>query len=283
MNTAIDCIPCFMQQLIRTARLATNDEEMIKSILDEVGYMVKDISMESTPPETADIIYRIIKERTGVDDPYKIIKEKNIKEAISLYPNLKSIINNSSNRLLMAIRLSIAGNVIDFGVNRVFDIEYEMKKIIDQDFAIMHYKEFEENLKHADNILFLGDNAGESVFDRLLIEELDRKVVYAVREKPIINDVTYDDAIASGIDDIADIISSGCTAPATILNQCSEEFLSVFNTSDMIISKGQGNYEGLSDCSRPIFFLLKAKCHIIANDLKINMDDIILKSGSNYE
>ena len=127
------------------------------------------------------------------------------------------------------------------------------------------------------DFLYLGDNAGESVFDKLLIETINKPVFYATREVPVINDVIIDDAIASGLNSVAEIISSGSPAPGIILPLCSDEFLSVFQKADMIISKGQGNYEGLSDADRNIFFLLKAKCPVIAKDLNVNVNDIILK------
>ena len=141
----------------------------------------------------------------------------------------------------------------------------------------MDFDKFEKQLKIADSVLFLGDNAGESVLDKILIEELNKPVTYVVREVPVINDVTEEDAIASGISEVAEIISSGTTAPAVILSLCNNEFIERFNNSKMIISKGQGNYEGLSDVNQPVFFLLKAKCFVIANDLNVKENDIVLK------
>ena len=103
-----------------------------------------------------------------------------------------------------------------------------------------------------------------------------KPVSYAVRGRAIINDVTKGDAIDSGLDEVAEIISSGSPAPATILDLCNEDFLKRFKQADMIISKGQGNYEGLSDTDRPVFFLLKAKCPVIASDIGVHEDDIVL-------
>jgi len=154
----------------------------------------------------------------------------------------------------------------------------DVKRILKQDFAIFDYNKFKEQLKKANNILYIADNAGESVFDKILIEELNKTITYAVREIPVINDVIIQDAIDSGIDEVAKIVSSGVKAPGTIMNQCNNEFLELFNNADMIISKGQGNYEGLSNIKRSVFFLLKAKCHVIAKDIGVNEDDIILKA-----
>ena len=277
MKTYLDCLPCFIDQALRAGRIATNDESKIKELLDSVGDMIKDIPLENSPPETGDVIYRKVREITGVADPFKKIKKLNIKEALSLYPQYKQMVNASDNRLLTAIRLAIAGNVIDLGVNKEFNIIEDVKTIMHQNFAIFHFEKFVKQLEKAKSILYLGDNAGESVFDKILIGELGKPVTYVVRETPVINDLVMEDAIDSGLDKVAKIISSGTSAPGTILNLCSNEFVELFNKADMVISKGQGNYEGLSNVDRSVFFLLKAKCRIIANDLNVEENDIVLK------
>jgi len=262
--------------------MITSDEEKIHQILSEVSLTLPKIPFKATPPEIGREVYRIISRITGNKDPYREIKERCIHQALSLYPELKKLINSSKNRLKTAVRLSIAGNIIDFGANADFDLEKDIKTILNQDFGINHYQEFCDKLHKARKILYLADNAGETVFDRLLIEELHKPVIYAVREKPIINDATREDAILSGVDKIAEILSSGCDAPGTILRFCSDDFLKVFKSSDLIISKGQGNYECLSEEDRPIFFLLKTKCHVIARDIGVKEGSIILmksKSG----
>jgi len=266
-----------MNQAYRTAKMATDDEEEIKQILDHVGDMIKSITMENTPPEIGDVFYRKISEITGNKDPYKDIKKKNIKEALELYPMLKEIVKKSNDSLLTAIRIAIAGNVIDLGVNKEFNIKEDIKTILKQDFAIFDYEDFKKQLQKAKSVLYLGDNAGESVFDRLLIEELNKPVVFAVRKIPVINDCVIEDAVASGLDKVAHIISSGSTAPATILNLCNLEFIDRFENADLIISKGQGNYEGLSGVNRSVFFMLKVKCKVIARNIGVDEDDIVLK------
>ena len=278
MKTYLDCIPCMVEQALYAGRMTTNDEVKIKQLLDAVGDKIKDIPLENTPPETATFIYQKIKEITGNKDPYKRIKEKNIQQVITLYPKLKKTIDNSSDPLLTAIRLAIAGNVIDYGANRHFHIEDEIEKALHQDFAVLDYEKFLANLKKARSILYLGDNAGESVFDKLLIETMVKPVIYVVREEPIINDVTIEDAINSGIGEVAEIISSGAHTPATILKFCNDRFITMFNEADLIISKGQGNFEGLSDVDRSVFFLLKAKCQLIARELNVEKDAIVMKA-----
>jgi damage-control phosphatase, subfamily I len=278
MKTYLDCIPCMMEQALQTGRIATKDESKIKELLDAVGDRVKDIPLENTPPETATFIYQKIKEITGVNDPYKKIKEQNIQQVIDLYPYLKELVSKSDDPLLTAIRLAIAGNVIDYGANRNFHIEDEIENALKQDFAILDYDKFKDKLYEAHTVLYLGDNAGESVFDKLLIETMGKPVTYVVREEPIINDVTMEDAINSGISEVAEIISSGAHTPAIILKLCNKVFIKKFNTADLVISKGQGNYEGLSDADRPVFFLLKAKCELIARELDVDMGSIVMKA-----
>ncbi len=277
MKTYLDCIPCFFDQALRAGRIATDDERTIKCLLDEVGLMLKDISLESTPPETGKLIYDKVSEITGNADPYCEIKRKDTRNALALYPSLKRTIEESHDQLLTAIRIAIAGNVIDFGANPSFDIEREIEEVLQKDFAIFDYDQFKTHLQQSESVLFIGDNAGETVFDRLLIEQIGKPVVYVVREQPIINDATREDAIQAGLDQVATIISSGTTAPGTILNTCSSEFIELLNKAELILAKGQGNYEGLSNEHLSIFFLLKAKCAIIADDIGVRKGDIVLK------
>jgi hypothetical protein len=277
MRTYLDCIPCFVDQALRAGRMATDDEKKLKGILDEVGMMLCDIPLENTPPETGMLVYDKVREITGVFDPYKKLKRESTEKALALYPSLKSKVEQSSDKLLTAIRIAIAGNVIDFGPNKGFDIEEEIDEVLKKDFAIFDYDEFKDYFGRTNEILYLGDNAGETVFDRILIEELKKPVTYVVRAVPVINDATYEDAIQAGIDEVAAVISSGTSAPGTILKTCNGEFKEVYNKSNFIISKGQGNYEGLSNENRPIFFLLKVKCHVIAHDIGVSVGDIVLK------
>lgn len=277
MKTSLDCIPCFLNQALRSGRIATEDEIKIKDVLDEVMMMLKDISLENAPPETGGLVDKKVKEKTGKSDIYKEIKTIFTKKALSMYPSLKNEVKQSKDKILTAIRIAIAGNVIDFGVKSDFDLEKEIKMILKKELKINHYAQFREHLDKADEILYLGDNAGESVFDRILIEELKKPVLYIVRDIPVINDVTMNDAIQAGVDKVATIMSSGTTVPGTILKFCSTKFINIYNKSKFIISKGQGNYEGLSEEKRPIFFLLKAKCKVIAQSLGVNEGDVILK------
>ena len=272
-----------MDQALRAGRISGMAESAVKKVLDEVGCMIKDLPLNSSPPATGDLIYKKIREISGVNDPYKKIKKDTIQETKNLYPELKKIVEKSDNRLLTAVRIAIAGNVIDFGVGNEFKIAEDVGIILNQNFGIFHFDEFLETLKSSESVLYLGDNSGESVFDKILIEELKVPVTYAVRDIPVINDVTMEDAVDSGLNTVAELISSGSSAPAVIPDLCSSEFLKHFENAEMIISKGQGNYEGLSDTSHPVFFLLKAKCHVIAKDLGVDKGAIVLLSSKKHD
>ena len=276
MKTYLDCIPCFFKQALLAARSATDDERAIKRILDRVGLLVPDIPLTATPPETARLLYRIVREETGVFDPLKRIKEESTRKALALYPSLKAEIEEAEDPLQQAVRIAIAGNVIDFGANPDLDLDSAVRAVLLRNFGIHHHKAFKEKLDQAETVLYLADNAGETVFDRLLIETMGRPVTYVVREKPIINDATKEDALAAGLQEWAEVISSGCDAPGTILPQCSEEFRERFHSADLIISKGQGNFETLSEEKGPLFFLFMAKCPIIATHAGVEMGTLNL-------
>jgi len=279
MRAYLDCFPCFLQQALRAARIATRDEEKIKRVLDAVGSLLKDIPLDSTPPLTGRLIYQKVSEITGNPDPYREIKKKSTERALALYPCLKSRVAASSDRLLMAIRMAIAGNVIDFGANWDFDLNADIDDILEKDFAIGDYDAFKDRLAAARDIVYLGDNAGECVFDRILIEELGRPVTYAVRDAPIINDATKEDAMQAGIADVATLVSSGTDAPGTILETCRADFLQTYRRADLVISKGQGNYEALSPADGPVFFMLKVKCPVIGDHLGVAEGGIVLQAA----
>ena len=286
MRIYLDCIPCFFRQALESSRILGLDEEKQKVVIDEVSKVIPHISLSASPPEMGKVIHQLIKKVIGKEDPFKKIKEKSNRIAKEIYPFLKEKILSSKNPLFTAVEISIAGNIIDYGVNASLEIEREIEKILkkeEESFkkGFFHFKEFEETLKKARDILFLGDNAGEIFFDKVLIETIkslykNKEIIYAVREKPIINDVTMEDALFCGMDKLAKVISSGSDAPGTILDICSEEFKEIFKSVDMVISKGQGNFESLSEEKRKIFFLLMVKCDVVAKDLGTGKGDIIL-------
>ncbi|HED30213.1 MAG TPA: DUF89 family protein [Prosthecochloris aestuarii] len=277
MDTTLDCIPCFMRQALKAGRLATENEHIHKQLLDYVASIVPDISPGMTPPEIGDGIYREVRRLTGVDDPFLELKQDNIREALDMLPQLEDLAARAADPLQTAVRIAIAGNVIDHGLQRDFLLENAVGEVLRQPFAVYDMDDFRSFLDNTSFVLYIGDNAGESVFDRVLISRLQKPVIYAVRDAPVINDVTMDDAIASGIDTMASIVSSGSTAPGAVPDRCSREFLELFGSAGLVISKGQGNYEALSGFGSNVFFLLRAKCPVIAGHLGVKVDDIVVK------
>ncbi|MBW1803811.1 MAG: DUF89 family protein [Deltaproteobacteria bacterium] len=279
MNTYLECIPCFFRQALFAARTATDDDAKAKHVLEKIAGIVPDIPLDSPPTETARLIYRAVREVTGVVDPFHAYKDRSIENALSLYGKLKTAVERSEDPLRKAVGIAIAGNVIDLGANPNFDLGGDMKDVLETALAVDHYESFRRSIEKARTLLYLGDNAGETVFDRILIETMGKNTVYAVRDRPIINDAIIEDAEKSGIGEVARIISSGSDAPGTILKRCSREFLDIFGAADVIVSKGQGNLESLSGEKAPIFFLLKVKCPVIARYLGAKNGDMILKDN----
>jgi uncharacterized protein with ATP-grasp and redox domains len=247
--------------------------------------MIPDLALGVTPPEIAQQVYRIVAEITGNSDPYREAKQHANQAAMSFYERMQDLVDYSGDSLESACKLAIAGNAIDLGARAEFG---SMVSIIEDSAGYMldqqHYRQFQESIGQSYLILYIADNAGEIVFDRLLIEQLLKikklKIVLAVREKPVINDATLDDALQVGLNELATIITNGSDAPATILSQCSPKLRGYYQAADLIISKGQGNYESLSDRSENIFFLFKVKCPVIARDSGYDIDRPVLISST---
>lgn len=283
MRQYLDCVPCYFRQAIQAGRLAGADDALIRRILEEIGALLPDIPDDSTPPYMASMIHRRIRELTGVTDPYHERKRESTGLALRMMPDIRRIIDEAPDPLFMAVKAAIAGNIIDYGVKGIIDIEREVLEIMNHDLAIDDFEALRSALEDADDILYLADNTGETVFDRLLIERLDgRKITYAVRSIPILNDATVEDAMDVGIDKVVkEIVPSGCEAPGTVLDQCSDDFRARFRDASLIISKGQGNYESISDETRGgIFFLLQAKCAVIASDIGVDIGGLILMENN---
>jgi uncharacterized protein with ATP-grasp and redox domains len=281
MKTAVDCMPCFIAQALKAGRIATDNKALHKKILVEVARSMIIHEMDVPPPVMGKRVQDIVKKISGQKDPYKNLKKDYNVFAMKLYPVVKARVAKSKDRLLTAVRAAIAGNIIDFGVNGHFDMKKELNEAFTAKSALFDAAEFRRVVKKAKNILYLADNAGETVFDRVLIEEIRElnncNIVYAVKEKPVINDAMLEDAKFSGLDKCAKIISSGSALPGIMPGKGTNEFLKLYKNADVIISKGQGNYELLREEKKPIFFLLKVKCDVIAEDLGLPIGSIVLK------
>ncbi|MFW6117231.1 MAG: damage-control phosphatase ARMT1 family protein [Thermoproteota archaeon] len=283
MKVNLECIPCFQKQALRAVRFISDDEGVQEQVLREVMDTLLGLEWGSTPPEMAHEVHRIVRNLTPGKDPYAGVKRESNQLVMEMYPELKNRVEESEDPLRTAIRLAIAGNIIDYGAVEEFDLEGTVEEVLNQDFAVDHYQQFTEALEEADTLLFFTDNAGEIVFDKLLLETLlDKKqfekVRIVVKGGPIINDATLQDAVYVGIDQLPNVefwtLSNGeeDTGPERTSSQVKEWI----EKHDLVISKGQGNYEGLSE-RRGLFFMLMVKCPIIARHLGVKVRDIILR------
>lgn len=282
MKTIFDCIPCFLNQTISTVRRITGDETVHEKVLRKVLQLISEINFSVSPPVMAQQIHRTIREITGNADPFAQEKTEHNRFAMSLIPEIRERHDNDHDLFVKMLRLSIAGNIIDFGVTAEIR-RSDVLQCIDHSIKIgMNMKAvnaLRNAIKGANTILYLGDNAGEIVFDHLFIEQMPcEKVTYVVRGAPIINDITREDAQEVNMFDLVDVIDNGSDAPGTVLEDCSQEFREKFESADLIIAKGQGNYESLSDINKKIFFLLQVKCPVIARDIGCEIGSFVVKA-----
>lgn len=270
---SVDCLPCYLQQALRVARLNEFDEKMQLAVVEEVAKLLPGMDQELTPPENSIAVYETISLVSGCSDPYYAQKKQSNREALALLPRLREEVEASRRPLETAIRFAVGSNIIDYGASHSFDLEKAFERcrtvapVIDD---ISSFQQQVEALEKGAEILYLADNCGEIVYDSLLMERLAYKglhVTVAVKQSPIINDALYDDAVEVGLDTFCTVISNGTNCPGTPLGLCSVEFLEVFNRADLIISKGQGNFETLSEVDREIFFMLTVKCSVVGRHL----------------
>jgi len=279
MRTHLDCIPCFIRQALESAKLVSRDPAIHERVLRDVLLWTSEMDMSQPPPAMGQRIHRLIRELTATDDPYQSVKEWQNHMAIDLLEEFKTEIETIADPLDMAVRLAIAGNVIDMGVNGRVN-ECDLRAAFSQ---TMHepltgdLQGFRGAVVEAQSILYLADNAGEIVFDRVLIKQLDpARVTLVVRGGPIINDAILADAKAAGLHEIVEIIDNGSDAPGTILDDCSAEFNRRYNAADLVLAKGQGNFETLSHEQRRIYFLFKVKCPVIAEHVGLPLGTHVL-------
>jgi uncharacterized protein with ATP-grasp and redox domains len=277
MKTYIDCIPCFISHSLNVAKMTGRNSEEQREILRQTLAMAASLDFEKSPPAMAKKIHAIIRQITGVDDAYVKIKDESTAFALEMLPFLRHEVEKSEHPFETAIRLVIAGNIIDFGTDHNFNLNSVHQIIADslkQQIDINAIERLHRRVMESDRILYIADNCGEIVFDRLLIEQYRGKITLAVRGNPILNDATRREAEMSGMNEFVDIIDTGDSIPGVILENCSDEFKDHFANSDLIISKGQGNFETLHETDRPVFFLFMTKCQVIARLLNSEMGSL---------
>ncbi len=283
MQTYYECLPCLLRQTVDAAKMVTDSPEIQEKILRYVLNEMSRMDMSEPSPYMAQVIYRYIREITQIDDPYREIKKEFNRLALDMLPEMRRIVQNAEDPFETAVKIAVAGNIIDFGPKG--DISHQevwktVQDCIDQPLVFNSSDDLKKEINKRSRILYLGDNAGEIVFDYLLLELMPtEKITYVVKGKPIINDATMEDAVEIGMTDLVRVIDNGSDAPGTILKSCSPEFLKEFEQADLIIAKGQANYETLSQVpDKNFFFLLKIKCPVLAEDVGCERGDLVLKA-----
>lgn len=285
MTITNQCVECIVGQIDKACKLLNLDKNLSKEIMLEVNKRAKSFDFNETPPFVAKDVYEFLALKSKLDDPLEKLKQESIKKASSYLPFVEDKVLKSEDKLFTAIKTAVAGNVIDFATTKEFCLDEEINSIFETDFAINHYEEFKKELEKTNQLIILADNAGENVFDKVLVKTIkelypELKIYYATRGKAIINDITTKEAFQVGIDKYCEVISSGVDTPGLEKKQADKNFLELFENTPLVLSKGMGNFECLeSTKDKRIFFLFKVKCEVVANTISQNLGEIILKKG----
>lgn len=280
MRATTTCIPCYLKQALSAAREITDDPETQRSVLNSVAELLPDLPLDNTPAENSTYVLWRAHEILDCDDPFAAKKHHYNEAALSMYPDLKAIVQAFDSSLDAAVKVAAAGNIIDLGILDRADVNLGaiLEEVLTEGLAVDEIELLEERLGRASQVLYLVDNAGEIAFDKVLIEELHARglnVTVVVKGAPILNDATMEDAVAVGIDSMCRVVSNGSAMIGTELKTCSSEFLRQFEAADLMISKGQANFETLNETSAPIFFILKAKCPEVGKEFGGAMGDVV--------
>jgi len=283
VKTELACLPCFFGQVSRTLAYAGVNGELSRSIRRRAEAIIAASSLDEVPARTTTVLHRMLRKEMGVD-PYCSVKAAYNRIALERLPALRRMAAASGDRLEGSVRVAIAGNVIDFGIYESIDLDRSIEESFRLPLVSEFYRAFAERVSAARRILYLCDNAGEIVFDRVLLEtlrDMGKEVTAAVKGSPVINDATREDARAAGLQDSAKVIENGSDGIGTLLETCSEEFLDRYRSADLVISKGQANYETLvQEKDKRLFFLFKVKCPVVAAFLQKPDGDIVLTCGN---
>ena len=287
MKTELECLPCFFGQIRRTLNYSGVDSDRWRSILRKAERVIERASLDEVPARTTTLIHRILREETGID-PYKQVKDSYNRIARDRLPLLRDMAARGPDRLEGGVRVAIAGNVIDFGIYEDIDLDRSLAESLCLPLSASDYRNFSESVAKARRILYLCDNAGEIVFDRVLIEtlrEMGKDVTAVVKGSPVINDATLEDAAEAGLTECgAVVIDNGNDGIGTLLEECSPRFMDAYRSVDLVISKGQANYETLVQAKDArIYFLFKVKCPVVARVLSRENGDIVLMGKTGEE
>ena len=283
MKIEKECIDCIYNQSTRVSDFLQVTTTQAKQISKIANQHIEKFDHLGTPPHNAAPMYEEIAKYLNVDDLYEDMKIQASEKAREFVFTCKEAINEGDNPLEGAIKTAIAGNVLDLASEVMFDLDEEIAKIFKTDFAINDFEDLKEKLTTTKKLVYLADNAGEEVFDKICIETIKKiypeiDVYYFVRGKPIINDLTVEHAKKSGLDEVATLVDSGVPTPGYAIDLADNKAHDIFKDADCIISKGMGNYECLGEEKNyPIYFLLKVKCQVVARAIVATLGDIICK------
>ena len=288
MKINYECGACFLRQAKEAMDLSTDDEDLKIELMNDIfNFLSSNFDKTTNSNKTGSTIHNMIKEKTGCEDPYFREKIEGNQIALKYLPVVKEVLKEN-NSLENYVKIAIIGNILDFGA---FTLDTDIGSLIgdalEQDLAIKDIDDFENALKKYDEVLYLVDNTGEIVFDKLLlskISEYDLDITIAVKSKPILNDACRQDAIDVGLDEFGKIVDIGAGTVGYVDSEISDDFREIFNSHKFIISKGMGNYEGLTEIdlsSKDIFFLLCSKCTTISKDIGVNLQDMLLLKNKN--
>lgn len=283
MKAKPDCILCLFNQALNTARIVTDDPEVQRKILSRVAESVCSLSLDQEPTNLSRPAYDAVAEITGVRDPYEKQKAETNHIALQLLPRLEKLVDDSDDPLNTALHVAVAGNIIDLGIGHEFNLEEDVLEMLHFNFAGNAIEDFRKDLVPGKKLLYLGDNSGEIVFDTLLVKQLTAAgidVTFTVKSGPIINDATMKDAHDVGMTELAAVIETGSDDIGVRWKNTSDEFREAFKEADIILGKGHGNFETCDDRPENIYFLLKAKCQIVAQELGVDLGDIVFTHNS---
>ena len=274
------CIPCISKQIMKIAQLVYDDTNLQMNLMRFGVNFLSSIDWNKSALEIISLLYKELHEKFEIYDPYKDIKVKSNEMMLSLINSLRGYLERADDPLRVTLKLSVAGNIIDYGTERTFDAIKTIERVLNTDFYIDDYKILREKLSSSKKILMIGDNAGEIVLDKILVELLRRmglEVYYMVRAHPVINDATMEDAIQIGMDKLAKIVELDISGVGRGIRYTEiEDYMKSF---DIILSKGQGNFELFSDLKNEnIFFLLMVKCDVISYYINAPIGSSILMS-----
>jgi len=282
MKVALDCLPCAINQGRTAVTHSTDDTALQERILRLVAETYAAKHLTGTPADFSQEAYDLVARETGRRDPFAAEKKRGNDLALAMLPECYTALERSGDPLAVGARLAVAGNIIDLGIPHL-DMRGTLERALDTPFAVNDLERLRADLARAATVFYIGDNAGEIVFDRVFIETMLKlhpalRVTFSVKSGPIINDATMDDARAVGMDKVCAVMETGNALIGAPLAHVSAAFRQMFAAADVIISKGQGNFETLNaETHRPIYFLLKAKCNLVAQELGVQFGDSVLK------